>query len=177
MNALLEREIRPTNVFVFLPQHKNSLAELLNSMHGSMQRKNGWNPAVVGKRKRFDCHYLQRKSLWMQPWQAKPPKIFSMTPGEVLEVCRISNNPQPRLPCKASRVELGWRYSRWVHTQREQQGYGQRRQAQLHLHLNIWARVLIPFCKWQSSTSEQISSSYYERYYPRCKCISNQERM
>lgn len=37
MNDLLEKEVRPTDVLVFLPQHKNSLPELLNSMYGMDQ--------------------------------------------------------------------------------------------------------------------------------------------
>lgn len=60
-----------------------------------------------------------------------------MTPGEVLKVCRVSDSPQPRLPCKAFGVELGRQRRRRAHTQREQRGYGQRRRARLVFGLGL----------------------------------------
>lgn len=52
----------PANVFVFLPQHKSSLADLLNSTYGSVRKKKiGWNKAVLGKRQCSDHHHLRRK--------------------------------------------------------------------------------------------------------------------
>jgi len=51
----------PTDVFVLLFQHKSSLADLLNSLDGSIEGKNGWDKAVLGKQKCFDYHCMPQK--------------------------------------------------------------------------------------------------------------------
>lgn len=82
MNALLEREIRSTDVFAFLPQHKNSLAELLNSMYGSMGRKNGWNVAVLGKKEHVLITVTHKQKISVNAAMAgKTPKDFQYNLG------------------------------------------------------------------------------------------------
>lgn len=59
MKALLYREVTHTDLFVFLLQHESSLGELLNSIYGSIMKKNGWNEVALGKKNLISVVYME----------------------------------------------------------------------------------------------------------------------